>query len=108
MRTCTTCKEEKPLSEFGKDSYKADGLRPYCRKCGSDYSTRWQKANPEHWNAYRRENPAPSDDPDRHHGYLIKSKYGLLPEEYQAMLEAQDYCCAICKGRDEDRRLCVD
>lgn len=32
-KICATCKKEKPLSEFCKDSSRKDGLAGYCNKC---------------------------------------------------------------------------
>lgn len=41
----------------------------------------------------------------------LKSKYGISLLEYEAMLEAQEFKCAICKVPHEDSKfkiLCVD
>jgi hypothetical protein len=35
----------------------------------------------------------------------IKEKYGLSKEDYEYLLEIQDYCCAICK---KEKDLCID
>lgn len=32
-KTCCRCGETKPISAFGKDRYKHDGLYPACKKC---------------------------------------------------------------------------
>lgn len=32
-KRCMTCKEEKPLSDFGPDTSKKDGINIYCRPC---------------------------------------------------------------------------
>lgn|GEM_PF-7134980 len=32
-KTCAACDERKPLSAFGSDAQKADGLRTRCRSC---------------------------------------------------------------------------
>ena len=46
---------------------------------------------------------------DRPH---LMERYGLTPEDYDAMLRAQDGKCAICgredSGRSDKRSLCVD
>lgn len=49
------------------------------------------------------------------HTYFIKCKYKLEPEEYQDMLQAQNFVCAICKRpetalniKGEIRTLAVD
>jgi len=35
-KVCTKCGVEKPVGEFHKGKYSTDGLRCYCKKCGSD------------------------------------------------------------------------
>jgi transcription elongation factor Elf1 len=35
MKTCSRCKEQKPISEFNKK--RASGVQPYCRPCQRDY-----------------------------------------------------------------------
>jgi hypothetical protein len=41
---------------------------------------------------------------------VIRKQYGITLEEYNNMLEAQDYKCAICGNEDEveGRRLAID
>ena len=41
---------------------------------------------------------------------IIRKQYGITLEEYNNMLEAQDYKCAICGNEDEieGRRLAID
>lgn len=36
MKTCTRCKQEKPLHHFGKFSDMKDGLHYYCKRCISE------------------------------------------------------------------------
>ena len=40
--------------------------------------------------------------------YVMKTKYGITPDDYQQMLESQDYSCLICGGEEVDRTLAVD
>lgn len=50
-------------------------------------------------------------NPHRAHEIHIKAMYGLLPEQYKAMLADQNGVCAICKGGFEAHRFkrpCVD
>lgn len=39
-KTCTVCKETKPLSEFGTDRHRKDGKNPVCKSCISSYYKR--------------------------------------------------------------------
>src|SRR5689334_6819967 len=107
MKTCNRCGVEKPLDQFSKHYSTRDGLRPYCKKCASAIAMAWQDKNRDDRNAYRRANPAPSDQGDAKHGKHLKGTYGITLEEYQAMLEEQEHVCAICGGTDT-KRLSVD
>ena len=44
MKTCTNCKQDKPLSEYVKDSWSADGLEHRCKDCMHEYLS---NKNPE-------------------------------------------------------------
>jgi len=43
MKTCSKCKETKPLSEFYKNRSTKDGLQAYCKICQSKYQAKYQK-----------------------------------------------------------------
>jgi len=45
LKVCGTCKEEKPLSAFGKDCTRKDGLRIYCKSCRSKKSKKHYQEN---------------------------------------------------------------
>jgi hypothetical protein len=32
-KICTACKTPKPLPDFRRETYSADGRRPYCKDC---------------------------------------------------------------------------
>lgn len=46
-KTCTKCKESKPLSEFGKHSARKDGLRSRCKPCNSADAKQYASDNRE-------------------------------------------------------------
>ncbi len=82
MKTCTKCKEVKPLDEFNKQAASNDGHRWWCRVCdGAD--ARQRRLNPEHQRR-KRENS-------------FKFSYGITIDDYEKMFEAQAGLCAICK-----------
>ena len=45
MKTCTKCKENKLLTEFGKSKLGKNGFRAICKKCHSAQNSQWQKEN---------------------------------------------------------------
>lgn len=56
---------------------------------------RWIENNPEKWKSDVR-------------ARVLKSKYGITPEEYERMFEQQGGVCAVCKRPPGKRRLSVD
>lgn len=47
MKSCTACKQEKPVEEFPKRSASQDGLASRCKPCKRDYDNAHYKANPQ-------------------------------------------------------------
>lgn len=45
-KICCTCREEKPLAEFGNNRSKPDGRQNYCKECGKTYDRRHYSSNP--------------------------------------------------------------
>lgn len=41
-KTCTGCKEEKPLEEYQRDPKAIDGVTPMCKECLKYYKKRWK------------------------------------------------------------------
>lgn len=53
-KTCSICKELKPLSVFGKSRRAKDGLRAECKPCYNAYMRAWKMAHPETGADWRR------------------------------------------------------
>jgi len=47
MKTCTSCGETKPTTEFYRSKACADGLQYHCKACDRERNRRWHKENPD-------------------------------------------------------------
>ncbi|QGH76337.1 HNH endonuclease [Streptomyces phage Daubenski] len=108
MKRCTKCGLDKENSDFYKDKQKKDGLKSFCKCCASVNDEDYYERNKEKILAAvaekRRLNGAALDIP----------RMGISVDQYNDMLEAQNWVCAIC-GEDETvmlkgklRRLVID
>lgn len=121
-KTCSKCKEKKPLSHFHKAGDRTSGVTSQCKICKNksrqvfyqnhrDYEgfrrKRWNKENPEKVrlhkrNFYRKHKDRLTKAAPSHHR---KHRYGLGEVEYQKLLQKQNNGCALC---GQKKRLCVD
>lgn len=90
-RVCKTC--AKPFTISQRRSYEPNGGL-YCSP----------RCNPAKW---------PADDPkERKRHNDRKRRYGIPAQEFQSMLDAQGYACAICgrkdSGSERHKNLVVD
>jgi hypothetical protein len=91
MKTCSTCKQAKELTDFHKRTASKDGLRATCKTCVSK-----QRRHRPNSNEYKTK---------------IKRVYGIDLNEYHRMLLEQNGECKICGvtepglGRDY---FCID
>lgn len=42
-KKCLTCKQEKPISQFGKRTRAKDKRNSYCKECWKDMTKKWQR-----------------------------------------------------------------
>lgn len=110
-KECGKCGEEKDLNRFCKDSRRKDNLFIYCRDCqliyGKSYRERTRDIQRKYSRDYYNKNKElvlakarASHDPFKKFKQRIKKAYNLTPEDYQQMLENQEYKCFLCK-KDE-------
>lgn len=88
VKTCTRCRQEKPVAAFGVSRQGVGGpvYRTRCRQCQSAAAQQWHWENADRSAANRRRQDL--------------AKYGLTLEQYEVMLDEQGGVCAIC-GQDE-------
>jgi protein-arginine kinase activator protein McsA len=79
FKTCTSCKQEKPLTEFYVRSASKDGRTYICRPCSQAKTKAHYAAHPEQWRNWQ-----------------LRKEFGISLVEYKAILESQGGTCAIC------------
>ena len=87
MKTCTVCKNEKPLTDFYNMKASKDGKASRCKTCDNLARKKWVENNPKQ-SAYSARNRQ------------LQHKYGITIEVYEKMLKDQGGCCAICKTKE--------
>lgn len=107
MKTCTKCKQSKPLSEFWLDRSKKNGHMARCRTCKTVDLVTWRKANPEKQKNDNKKRYWDNRDKERER-HLV-SKYGITFIDYARILKFQEGKCAVCgKLEDKNRTFDVD
>jgi hypothetical protein len=96
-RRCSTCNNRFPDNAFYVSKHEPDGLNPNCKKCASNNSVEYIKANK------KRLRP-------RLRGHERKARYGLEPSDFYRMVKEQNGVCKICATplHDGPRGACVD
>ena len=102
MKHCYRCGQDKPFAEFPKHRRHADGLASECKSCNSAKVKAWvaslSQARLNTYRAYHqrycKENPISWESKK---DTRFRKNYGRSLAEYNALLEKQDFRCAICK-----------
>jgi hypothetical protein len=89
QKQCCVCKTVKPFSEFYNYKNKNDNKSYRCKPCDDDARKKWKKNNPEKAHLSQRERN-------------LKHRFGVDLDWYQTQLKKQNYCCAICKVKENN------
>lgn len=95
MRKCKKCNIEKPFAEF---HISGGYLKSTCKDCANAYTR--AHYNPEREKGYRKKYQADGRRQKTRRRHELKTRYGLTPEDYQALLDRQGGGCAICGKTD--------
>ena len=120
FKICSKCSIKKSSLEFFKDGGKRDGLASHCKKCHVVVNKAHQKKNKsreiivvpdfklcqecnversslDFYKVNRNKDGLSDHCRECTAIYKIKLRYNLLPGQFNAMLEAQGFGCAICR-----------
>lgn len=78
----------------------------YCKKCSVMHATRYIKKNPDKHKLWQHKSNARESPTTARRRNLLR-KYKITIEEYNEILEKQNYVCAICFKKETyvDRRI---
>jgi hypothetical protein len=80
---CPSCRQDKPLTDFGRNRANSDGLTAYCRPC----------ANAKTLAQRRRQYDGGSRE------YHLLRRYGITVAQYDQLVADQGGVCALCRQR---------
>lgn len=98
IKSCSRCKEEKPLSDFCRSNRIKSGRTAHCKECDVAYRKSWISKNEAKYK-------------DQQHQYYLKNKhtvrmrskiahykkaYGMTLDEVESLLKSQQGTCKIC------------
>lgn len=101
MKKCYACKVDKPLSEFGKDKQRSDGVNPECKACSKIRTKAWRSvpANRLKGLAKAKEWGATAKGTLSRKNTRYKRLYGITHNRFLEMIAAANGKCRICDCR---------
>ena len=86
MKKCTVCKKSLSYEHYHRSKQTKDGYGYRCKSCDKQARLKYQQENKERFQEVNRKK-------------LLKNRYGISLEEYNTMLEQQNYSCKICNSK---------
>lgn len=103
-KTCTSCNEQKDLEYFYKHKAGKLGYKAQCKECENSNNRLKYKTKKFLGLKYIK---TKKDTVQKNN---LKNNFGLTLEQYNEILEKQNYCCAICQRHQSeyDKNFAVD
>lgn len=94
-KTCSRCKAEKDVDDFGKSTGRKDGRLGHCKLCHNQDTAKWYASN----TGKRKEGFSKwyAKSPERRRVIRLRGVYRITPQRFDEILESQEGKCAICR-----------
>jgi len=80
MKTCSTCKKEKPVDEFYRDKQRKDGRYPVCKSCKNASSVKFRK---KYYEEYYNDPEKKRRQYELHEVYQSRPEFEAQRKRYQ-------------------------
>lgn len=110
FKTCSRCREPKPLGDFNVSPKSNDGRQCYCKPCASEINRAYRIEHADRLAARSKElrRQRADDDPLHRTRNNLRFFFRLTLEDYERKLLAQDGGCAVCGEPPRGKRHAVD
>jgi hypothetical protein len=111
MKKCTKCGQEKDFKMFHKDKHNPDGFTYACKECRNNAYNEYYKKNPE---KQKEKNNSQKSNRKKYYSSVegikssrrshLKRMFNISLEDYNELLERQNFKCVICNGYETSYR----
>lgn len=95
-KTCSDCKEDRPLGEFYAHPESRDGKMAHCKACARSRTKKWRADNPLKTKLQAGRARKKMADA----GLYFFTRYGITKEQKFQIFEKQGKVCAICRSTE--------
>lgn len=104
IKTCSTCKIEKPFSEFWKNRRNVNGIQSSCKTCHGKITKLWRVNNNDRYKWLMEKMNSDRKEKGYYRTWHLRDKFGIIVDQYKEILNSQGGGCAICRSTFPARR----